>query len=124
MYSTVLVPGCCLGNHGLAAAGRPVQQHPLRRHHQGGVGEEAALLYGQNDGLSQLGHKGLQAGNVRKGDADGGGIHQLAGDEHLVLGELHVAGDAEGGEQLAGALLRRQLLFAGRVQRVNHQLKF
>ena len=87
------------------------------------MGEEAALLYGQYDCLAQLAHQLLQARNVPEGDGDGGGIHQLAGHQHLVLAQLHVPGDAEGGQQLAGPLLGRQLLFAGGVQGVHHQLK-
>ena len=57
-----------------------------------------------------------------KSHIDGGRVHQLTGDQHLVLAQFHIFGDAEGGEQLLRPLLRGNLLLLRGVQGIHQQL--
>ena len=95
-----------------------MEQHPLRRRHEA-ARKQLSLLNGQYDSLFELPDQLLEAGNVFELDGDSGGVDELAGNHHLVLGQLDVVGDAEAGEKLLGALLGSHLLLLRWVQGVN-----
>jgi len=62
-----------LGQQGLAAPGRPVEEHPARGHHAE-LEELLGVLDGVLDQLLQFPLDGFQAADVRP--ADGGDLHQ------------------------------------------------
>ena len=66
----------------------------------GGLGElrgeeEFPLLDGEDDCLDELLDDLLEAGDVLPLRRDGAAVHEVAGDRHLVLVQLHVARDAD-----------------------------